>query len=380
MNKKIVILGPAYPLRGGIASYNERLFKALFSQGYDVRIESFRLQYPSILFPGKTQYSNSSPPENIKIVSTINSINPLNWIKIGYKLKKENPDILIIRYWLPFMGLCLGTIARIIKKNSFTKIISIVDNIIPHEKRYGDKLLTKYFIKPIDGFIVMSNTVMEDLLSFDTHKPKILSPHPLYDNFGNIIDKETARKFLHISNDKYLILFFGLIRDYKGLDILLKALAIEELKNFNIKLMVAGEFYSDASYYYNLVKELNLEDKVIFTNSFIPDEEVAYYFCASDLVVQPYKTATQSGITPLAYHFNIPIIVTSVGGLAEMVPNNVVGYVVNPEPLSIAQAIIKYFKENKREKFINNIIIEKQKYLWDNMVKAIEELANKIKK
>jgi len=372
--KKVVILGSAYPLRGGLASYNERLCKAFSEAGYQSRIETFNLQYPNFLFPGKTQFSQDSPPENINIDISVNSINPFNWIKIGNKIKNEKPDILIIKYWLPFMGPCFGTIARKVKKNKHTKIISILDNIIPHEKRPGDKLFTKYFVKPIDGFVAMSKSVMNDLSFFDKLKPRVFSPHPLYDNYGNKINKYLARQQLNIDKDINLILFFGLIRDYKGLDILLKALSNEILKDKNLKLLVAGEFYSDSANYYKIIEENNLKDKVILTNGFVPDSEVAKYFCASDLVVQPYKTATQSGVTQIAYHFNIPMIVTNVGGLPELVPDGIAGYVVEPEPNAIANAINKYFSDNKINEFTNNISIEKTKYSWEIMVKSIESL------
>jgi len=372
--KSVVILGSAFPLRGGLASYNERICRAFTAQGYDARIETFSLQYPSFLFPGKTQYSEDSPPADLNISVKVNSINPFNWWKIGRKLRKEKPDLIIVKFWLPFMGPCFGTIARIAKKNKHTKIISILDNIIPHEKRTGDRSLTKYFVKPVDGFIAMSKSVMEDLNTFDKIKPRIFSPHPLYDNFGKIIPKDKAREFLDIEKDTKLILFFGLIRDYKGLDLLLEAMAKNSVLSEGVKLLVAGEFYSNDKYYYELVEKLSLNDAVRFTNSFVPDSEVAYYFCASDLVVQPYKSATQSGVTQIAYHFNKPMVVTSVGGLPEIVPDGVTGFVVEPDASEIADAINKFFAENLNETFVNNIIEEKKKYSWDIMVEAIESL------
>lgn len=379
--KKIVILGSAYPLRGGLASYNERLCRAFSEKDYNARIETFKLQYPAFLFPGKTQYSKDKPPENINISVSVNSINPFNWIKIGNKIKKEKPDILIIKYWLPFMGPCFGTIARKVKKNKYTKVISILDNIIPHEKRPTDKIFTKYFIKPVDGFIAMSQSVLSDLSTFfDTSKPKIYSPHPLYDNYGKSISKAEARQKLNIDRNVKLLLFFGLIRDYKGLDILLNALADNILADMNIKLLVAGEFYSDANKYYKIIDNKKLNDKVIITDNFVPDSEVSNYFCAADLVVQPYKTATQSGVTQIAYHYEIPMIVTSVGGLPELVLDGTTGYVVNPDPASVAKAIHKYFIENKEEEFKKNIAIEKKKYSWEKMIESIESLLNQILK
>ena len=223
-NKKIIIIGPAHPLRGGLASYDERLAKEFINEGFDTTIYTFSYQYPSFLFPGTTQYSSEPAPENIPIKVKINSVNPLNWIKVGNELKKIKPDIIVVRYWLPFMGPCLGTILRRVKKNKHTKVICIADNIFPHEKRPGDKIFTKYFLKPIDGFITMSQKVLADLKQFAKNKPAQFVPHPLYDNFGEIISKEEARKKLGINADDKVILFFGFIRKYKGLDILLKAL------------------------------------------------------------------------------------------------------------------------------------------------------------
>ena len=378
--RKIVIVGPAHPLRGGgMSTFNERLAKAYADAGEEVHIFSFSLQYPSIFFPGKSQFTDEPAPEGIRISSTINSINPFTWIKTGNRIRRLKPDIVIIRYWIPFMGPALGCIARRIRKNKHTKIIAITDNVIPHEKRKGDKALTRYFLKPIQGFITMSGSVMSDLELFDVIKPKTLCLHPLYDNYGDPISRNEALEKLDLSPDFNYLLFFGLVRKYKGLDLLLRALASDKLAHLPLKLLVAGEFYDDYEAYSKLLDELGIRDKVIMNNEFIPNAEVVRYFCAGSLVVQPYRDATQSGVTQVAYHFNKPMVVSNVGALPEMVPDGVAGYVVNPDPEDIAEAIRKYFDENKEPEFIENVKIEKKNYSWDIFLKAIDELADKIK-
>ncbi len=371
---KVVIIGPAYPLRGGIATFNERLARQFLQQGFETSIYTFSLQYPSFLFPGTTQYSSAAAPKDLNIKEVINSILPTNWIKIGNKLKHFSPDIIVVRYWLPFMGPCLGTILRIAKKNKHTKIVCIADNIIPHEKRKGDKLFTKYFIKPIDEFIVMSEKVRLDLKEFDKEKPVKLIPHPLYDNFGDKISQHDARKKLELNSTEKIILFFGFIRKYKGIDILLDAIAqLKHSSNNSFKVLIAGEFYEDRKPFDEQIQRLGIENLLVLKTSFIPDSEVRDYFCAADVVIQPYRNATQSGVTPLAYHFEIPMIVTNVGGLPDLVENEVVGLVAEPTSSSIAETIEKFFTSNV-ELFIKNIKIEKQKYSWKKMVDAIVEM------
>ena len=369
---KIIIIGPAYPLRGGLASYDERLAKEFIDEGFNTTIYTFSYQYPSFLFPGTTQYSSEPAPENIPIKVKINSVNPFNWIAVGNELKKLKPDIIVVRYWLPFMGPCLGTILRRVKKNRHTKVICIADNIFPHEKRPGDKVFTKYFLKPIDGFITMSQTVLADLKQFAKNKPAQFVPHPLYDNFGEIISREEARKKLGINRDDKVILFFGFIRKYKGLDILLEAMKILYLKFKiqNLKLLIAGEFYEDEKNYQELLNYPSIKDNLILHTNFIPDSEVKYYLCAADCVVQPYRSATQSGVTPLAYHFEKPMIVTNVGGLPSLVPDKKVGLIAEPNAESIAEKIAEYF-ELGEDFFLSHLREEKKKYSWKAMTEAI---------
>jgi len=371
----VVIIGPAHPLRGGIATFNERLARQFIQQGFDTKIYTFSLQYPGFLFPGTTQYSDAPVPADLDIKVCINSVLPTNWLKIGLELKKLKPDFIVVRYWLPVMGPCLGTILRIIKKNKHTKIVCIADNIIPHEKRIGDNLFTKYFIKPVDAFIVMSEKVMGDLMLFDKTKPVKLIQHPLYDNFGDKVEKKLARKNIGIEGEEKIILFFGFIRKYKGLDILLNALALikKEKSSYSFKVLIAGEFYEDRKPFDEQVARLGLEDMLILRTDFIPDNEVRNYFCAADVVIQPYRNATQSGVTPLAYHFEIPMIVTNVGGLPSLVPDGIVGLIAEPNAAAIAQKITEYFTKDE-QLFIKNIIKEKKKFSWKKMVDGIIEI------
>ena len=375
-----MILGPAHPLRGGgITTFNQRLAKEFIENGYDCKIYSFSLQYPSFLFPGKTQYSDEPPPKDLTILPVINSVNPFNWWQVGNRLRKEMPDIIVVRYWLPFMGPSLGTIIRKAKKNRHTKIICIADNVIPHEKRLGDKAFTKYFLKACDAFITMSEKVMNDLRLFEKTKPAMLVAHPLYDNFGTIISKAEARKYLNLEQEAKIILFFGFIRKYKGLDLLLEALHILQSESpsesAGLKLLIAGEFYDDEKYYLDLVAKWNLQQSLILRTGFIPDKDVPYYFCATDAVIQPYRNATQSGVTPLSYHFDKPMIVTNVGGLPALVPHHQAGLVAEANPNAIAAAIREFYQLGEHY-FIEHLRREKQKFSWQNIVDAVTTLAS----
>lgn len=369
---KITILGTAYPYRGGLAAFNERLAKEFVAEGEDVTIETFTLQYPNFLFPGKTQYSSERAPENLQIERSVSSVNPFNWISVGKKIQKSAPDILIIKFWLPFMAPCFGTIARIVRKNRKTKVVSILDNIIPHEKRLADKILSNYFVGAVDSFIAMSKSVLSDLDMFDTKKPRCFCPHPLYDNFGKKISRSEAIAQLGLDESTSYMLFFGFIRDYKGLDLLIEAMSDNRLKDKNLKLIVAGEFYNNSEKYFDLEKQFNVSDKIVWKNDFIPDSQVATYFSAADIVVQPYKSATQSGVTQIAYHFEKPMLVTNVGGLAEIVPNGKVGYVVEPKASNIVDAICDFYDNNREPDLVENVKVEKQKYAWSRMTESIK--------
>jgi glycosyltransferase involved in cell wall biosynthesis len=380
MIRTIKIIGPAYPYRGGIATTSERLAREFVSQNIDAEIETFTLQYPSILFPGKTQYNNKPAPVGIKISRTINSVNPFNWLKVGRRIKQENPDMVIIRYWLPFLAPCLGTIAGMIRKNKHTRIICLADNIIPHEHRPGDRLLTNYFVQRIDGLIAMSKSVLQESKTFRQDLSLGFCPHPIFDNYGEKLPVDCARQKLGLDLNFSYLLFFGFIRDYKGLDLLIQAFADERLRKYRVKLLVAGEYYSSPEPYLNLIEQAKLSDHIILRTDFIPDDEVNLYFSASAMVVQPYKTATQSGVTQIGYHFEKPMLVTNVGGLSEIIPHGRVGYVVEPDVKSIADALVDFFENRRGETFERNIVEEKKKFSWANMVDTFISVFNEIKK
>ncbi|HCT22294.1 MAG TPA: glycosyl transferase family 1 [Chitinophagaceae bacterium] len=370
---KAIIIGPAHPLRGGLASFDERLARQFTAEGFNTTIYTFSLQYPNFLFPGTTQYSSEPAPTDIKIKVRINSINPLNWISVGNELRQLKPAIIVIRYWLPFMGPCLGTILRLVRLNKHTRIIAIADNVQPHEKRPGDTLFTKYCFGAVHAFVTMSEKVMSDLRKF-TQKPAEQVVHPLYDNFGEALDKTNAREHLHLPVNDKIILFFGFIRNYKGLDILLEAMGTSLLKNSGIKLMVAGEFYEDRSSYDAIIEKHQLQDQLILRTDFIADSEVKYYLSAADFVIQPYRNATQSGVTPLAYHFEKPMLVTNVGGLPALVPDGEVGLVAEPNPNSIAEKILELYQLGEAH-FLPHLREAKKQYSWQKLVQTITRLA-----
>lgn len=370
---KIAIIGPAHPLRGGgISTFNERLATVLQQQGHEVVVWSFSLQYPSILFPGKSQFTDEPAPKGITIRSVINSINPLNWLKVGRRIRKERPDLVVVRYWLPFMGPSLGTILRGIKRNKHSRIICIADNIIPHEKRPGDKQFTNYFIRPVDAFITMSRDVLRDLQQI-TNKPALFTPHPLYDNYGPALSRDEACKRLGLDPKEKYLLFFGFIRRYKGLDILLEAMKDARVREAGLRLIVAGEFYDDRAVYEVQLRELS--NRLHLFTDFIPNDEVRYYFSAADLVVQPYRTATQSGITQVAYHFEKPMVVTNVGGLHEVVADGKTGFVTTPEPEAIADAIVRFFAPDSIPNLATELREAKKRYSWEEFTTRLFDLA-----
>ena len=367
---KIVILGTSYPYRGGLSAFNERLARQLQDEGHEVELVTFTLQYPVFLFPGKTQYSDEPAPKDLKITRLMNSVNPFSWIRTGRIIKRMKPDLMIIKFWIPLMGPCLGTRGPIVKKQKIT-VVSILDNVIPHEQRPLDKLLVRYFVNSIDRFVAMSDSVLKDLRLFTQYKPARLCPHPLYDNFGEPLSKSLARQILRIPDEQTVLLFFGFIRDYKGLDLLMQAYADERIDKTRVRLVVAGEFYNNSQQYLDLQEQLHLQNQIDWRTEFIPDTEVKNYFCAADIVVQPYKSATQSGVTQIAYHFVRPMIVTRVGGLAEIVPDGRVGYVTDVNPKAVADAIVDFVNKNDADYFKQGIEAEKQKYAWSRMTEAV---------
>ncbi len=372
---KVVILGTAWPYRGGLAAFNERLAREYQQHGHEVEIVTFTLQYPSFLFPGKTQYSDEPAPEGLKITRMLNAVNPFSWIHTGLYIRRQRPDLLLTKFWLPFMAPALGTVNRVAKRKGLRRV-SILDNLVPHEKRPGDKLFAKYFVRSVDGMVAMSRSVLADADLFDPRhlKPRTFCPHPLYDHYGKMMPADEARKAIGLPAEGRYVLFFGFIREYKGLDLLLKAMADERLEKMGVKLLVAGEFYGDPKPYHDLIGRLDIGSRVALHTDFIPDSEVNRYFCAADLVAQPYKSATQSGVTQIAFHFEKPMLVTNVGGLPEIVPEGKVGFVVEPDAQQIADALVRYYTEDWQARLTEGCREEKKKYAWDKMTEAINNL------
>jgi glycosyltransferase involved in cell wall biosynthesis len=373
---KVVILGTAWPYRGGIAAFNERLARQYQAEGHDVEVVTFTLQYPSFLFPGKTQYSDEPAPASLSIRRMLNAVNPFSWLRTGWHIRRRRPDLLIVPFWLPFMAPALGTAMRCARRKG-TRRISVIHNLIPHEHRMGDSLFARYFVRSCDGFVTLSRSVLADIDRFDPkqRRPRTYSPHPVYDHYGSALPAAEARRLVGLPAEGRYVLFFGFIRDYKGLDLLLEAMADERLEKMGVRLVVAGEFYGDPKPYHNQIARLDIGSRVALHTDFIPDHEVNRYFCAADLVVQPYKSATQSGVSQIAYHFEKPMVVTRVGGLPEIVPDGRCGFVVDPEPQAIADAIVRYFEEGWHDRLVEGVRAERAKYGWDRMTAAITSVA-----
>lgn len=368
---KIIILGTAYPFRGGLAVFNERLARQLQMEGHEVEVITFTLQYPSFLFPGKTQYSTEHPPTNLNIKQLVNSCNPFNWLRVGLYICRQKPDLLISCYWMAFFAPCYGIIQRIAKRNGKTRCIGLVHNMIPHEPNLLDKLFAPFYVRNTDGFVALSESVVKDIDSLDKHiKPKTSYPHPIYDHYGAQMEKNVACQALNIDPEKQYMLFFGLVRAYKGLDLLLDAFGKVKDQLPNLQLIIAGEFYEDEEKYRAQIQCNQLDNRVIIHNDFIADADLCKYFGAADLIVQPYKSATQSGVTQVAFHFEKPMLVTNVGGLGEIVHDHKMGYAVEPNAEAIALAIIDYYTNNRQADYTEYLIQQKDNYSWSGMANA----------
>ena len=372
---KITILGPAHPYRGGLASIMEIMARTFQRRGDEVDIKTFTLQYPSLLFPGESQTVATPPPADLRICRCVNMMNPLNWVRVGRRIRRERPDFVLMKYWTPFMAPCFGTIARIARGNGHTKVLCQIDNVEPHERHLTDKPFNRYYLHSVDGFVYMSEQVHSELRAY-SDAPALFSPHPLFENFGERVERSEACVRLGLDPANRYVLFFGLIRDYKGLDLLLDAWA--QLRRAGRtegrRLIVAGEFYTAREPYLNRIADNGLQDEVLLHDRFIPDDDVKYYFSAADFVVQPYKTATQSGVTQIAYQFCVPMVVTKVGGLAEIVPDGRVGYVCEPTPEGVAGAIERMYEGDTLQRFRENCVEERRRFSWEEMCSRITEL------
>lgn len=372
---KITILGPAHPYRGGLASIMEIMARTFQRRGDEVDIKTFTLQYPSLLFPGESQTVATPPPADLRICRCVNTMNPLNWVRVGRRIRRERPDFVLMKYWTPFMAPCFGTIARIARGNGHTKVLCQIDNVEPHERHLTDKPFNRYYLHSVDGFVYMSEQVHSELRAY-SDAPALFSPHPLFENFGERVERSEACVRLGLDPANRYVLFFGLIRDYKGLDLLLDAWAQLRCagRTEGRRLIVAGEFYTAREPYLNRIADNGLQDEVLLHDRFIPDDDVKYYFSAADFVVQPYKTATQSGVTQIAYQFCVPMVVTKVGGLAEIVPDGRVGYVCEPTPEGVAGAIERMYEGDTLQRFRENCVEERRRFSWEEMCSRITEL------
>ncbi|MBO7457269.1 MAG: glycosyltransferase [Paludibacteraceae bacterium] len=368
---KIIILGTSWPYRGGLATFNERLARQFVSEGHEVELWTFRLQYPSFLFPGKTQYTSEPAPKDILIRRELNSCNPFNWIHVGRAVRKAAPDMLICCYWMSFFAPSYSTVSRLAKKNGKTKCIALVHNMIPHEPNILDKLFAPSFVRSQDAFVALSDSVVKDIDRLDkAGKPKIFYPHPIYDHYGERMAKVEACKALGLPEGKKYMLFFGLVRAYKGLDLLLDAFGLVKDKLPDLQLIIAGEFYEEEEKYRSQIASLGLNERVIIRNEFVPDGDLRKYFGASELIVQPYKTATQSGVTQVAFHFEKPMLVTNVGGLGEIVHDHKMGYACEPTSAAIAADILDYYQQDRQSAYTTYLQKEKTKYAWSKMTTA----------
>jgi glycosyltransferase involved in cell wall biosynthesis len=371
---KIAMLSTFYPFRGGIAQFNANLYETL-KRDHEVLPYTFKRQYPDFLFPGKTQYvtsdDNALPIESVPVLDTAN---PFTYLSAAKQIKKENPDILLMKYWMSYFAPSLGTVANRVGKNG-TKVITILDNVIPHEQKFFDKALTTWFLKQNDGFIAMSEAVRNDLLSLHPKAKSILKPHPLYNHFGDKVETTKAREALGIVFNKKTILFFGLIRDYKGLDLLIDAISILD---DSYQLIIAGETYGSFDTYTEQIKKANHPERIKVFNRYISDKEVPLFFSAADVCVLPYRSATQSGITSIAYHFELPLIATNTGGLKESIEKPGVGLMI-PEinATSIAETIRQFFTRDKNV-FISNLQKEKTLLTWEHFAEALLSFAKEL--
>lgn len=372
---KIAIVGPAHPYRGGLASIMETMAREYQARGYEVRILTFTLQYPSLLFPGKSQTVTTPAPEDLTIERRVSTINPFTWWSVGRELCRMQPDIVLMKYWTPFMAPCFGSIARLARRNGHTRVICQIDNVEPHEHHLTDKMFNRYYLRSVDGFVYMSEQVHTELKAY-TDVPMRFSPHPMFEHFGERVERTEACRKLGIDPMQRYAMFFGLIRDYKGLDTLLEAWS--KFRREGYKLLVVGEFYASRDRYIELIEHLELNDDVVLHDFFVPDEDVRYYFSAADCVVLPYKTATQSGVTQICYNFSTPVIVTRVGGLAEIVPDGRVGFVAEPTVEGVREAIERIFEGDTIEQFSRNMLEERKRFSWATMCDTIESLYDEL--
>lgn len=373
---KISIFSAFYPFRGGIAQFNAKLFREL-EKDHEVCAFTFKKQYPDFLFPGKSQFvDDNEKVDKIPAKRIVSTFNPFTYFNAAKKIRQANPDVFISNYWMSLFGFFTGIMAS--GQSKQTTKIALIHNLIPHEPRFFDKWLNSFFLKRYDGFIVMSEAVKIDLIKSKSDAKFIQLEHPWYDHFGELIEQSEARNELKILQNKKTLLFFGLIRDYKGLDLLINAFS---RLNDEFQLVIAGEVYGNPEKYENQIANSPSKERIFFFNRYIPDNEVKFYFSASDVCILPYRSATQSGITATSFHFEIPVIATKVGGLEETVKDNVNGLIVDqPDAELIKSAIQKYFMDGTKEKFQHTLRMEKSGNSWKQFAESLVLFTKSLKK
>lgn len=377
----ITLLGPAHPYRGGLAIIMQTMARVFQRDGHRVDLKTFTVQYPQWLFPGKSQFVDTPAPDDLRIERCVSTVNPFNWLRMGLRIRRERPDIVLLKYWTPFMAPCFGTIARLARRNGHTRFLCQIDNVEPHERHLFDRWFNRWFLGAVDGFVYMSEQVHRELECY-TNAPALFSPHPRFDSYGEPVDRTEACRRLGLDPQRRYALFFGLIREYKGLDWLLEAwakLRAEGRIGSEWRLIVAGECYTDPEPYRRRIVQSGLEEEVTFHDRFIPDERVKDYFSAAEFLVLPYKSATQSGVTQIAYQFCVPMLVTDVGGLPEIVPDGRVGCVVKPDAAAVAAGIERMWVPGAGAGFRENMVVERRRFSWEEMCSRILELYDRVK-
>ncbi|MEX0599175.1 MAG: glycosyltransferase [Rhodothermales bacterium] len=373
IRRRIALIGPAAPFRGGIAQFTDTIAEGLRDRGHHVYVATFRRQYPAFLYPGTSQQD----PDKKAIATAerlIDTVNPVTWVKTAREVARRDVSAVFFQYWMPYFAPAYATIAGRLKKRGI-RVYAVVHNVVPHEKHVGDDRLGRFFLEKCEGFVTLSDAVAEDLDELGMTAPRETVAHPVYQHFGDRVDRDEARKRLGVDADVELLLFFGFVRPYKGLKNLLRAMPGIVAARPNVRLIVAGEFYDREEPYREIIDRLGLTDVVDVRNDYVPEEEVSDYFSAANVVVQPYETATQSGVVQTAYNFDRPVIVTDVGGLAEVVPDGEAGYVVPPnDPDALAAAVARYFSEEKEADFTEGVRREKQRYTWARLLDVLEEM------
>lgn len=373
--RHVVLVGPTYPFRGGIAQFTDSMARGLEGRGHSVSSVTFSRLYPSLLFPGKTQYEPDRS-RTARAPALIDSINPLTWRSAAAKILAMKPDVVIFQYWLPFFAPAYATMARLLKRRApGVRLLAVAHNVMPHEGRPGDAALGRFFLRRCDAIAALSESVADDARTLEVEADVRVLAHPIYEHFGSQLPRDEARRLLGLPDDGEIMLFFGFIRKYKGLHVLLRALPQIVRNRPSARLVVAGEFYDDEASYRAIIKTTGMEDRVHVFSEYIPEADVRTYFSAADVIVQPYVSATQSGVVPTAFHFERPVVVADVGGLAEIVPHGEAGLVVPPgDPDALAVAVTSFFADDMAERLANGVRREKAKYGWDSFCAAVEDL------